>query len=281
MPGFGTKTQLLTEINVHLKRQLPFIEIKNPPLKLLIDTGANQSFLSPEAVAKYFRHVPMNYEPFAVTNLNCTTSNDHSIEIPSFKEFNQNSKLKFYVYKFHNVFDGLIGFQMLENLKASVDIGKKMLFTPNSKIPIQILNSGIRNLFEALVRAESTKIVKIPVSIENSEFFLPETKLNKCIIPPTVSVSKNGYALVEISNPTRNDIFVCLTSPLTIFPLHPNFEIHNFESVFPKNDEIASLIRTEHLNSEEKHCLLELCKKYTGRFYFCTICYRSPGASNQ
>lgn len=67
------------ELNFHIQRQLGYIQTSNPSLKFLIDTGANQSFISPEAVKKYFNHIPLNYDPFEVTNVYATSKNNYSI----------------------------------------------------------------------------------------------------------------------------------------------------------------------------------------------------------
>lgn len=251
-----------------MKRQLPYIEIKSPPLKLLIDSGANQSFLSPEIIEKYFKNIPLIFEPFSVTNLNCTTHNKYAIEIPTFPEFKENSVSKFYIYKFHNVFDGLIGYETLVKLKANVDFGNKLLQTPNCTIPLKILDSGIRNLFEALVRANSTKLVKLPVDTScNSDIFIPSILINKCLIPASITRSENGYAYAEITNPTSVDTIVCLVSPLKVMSIPNNFDLYNIETFSNKTSEIESMIRTEHLNSEQKYHIIELCKKYTDIFH--------------
>lgn len=91
--------------------------------------------------------------------------------------------------------------------------------------------------------------------------------IHKCIIPPTITVSKQGYAYVKITNPTNNDIVVCLTSPLKVLKLQEHFEVHNFETVSQKAQEVESMIRTEHLNEKEKVQLLGLCTKYADIFY--------------
>lgn len=52
--GLSKNNNIIDEINnVHLFHSLPFIQIENPPIKLLIDTGCCTSILRP-AVAKYF-----------------------------------------------------------------------------------------------------------------------------------------------------------------------------------------------------------------------------------
>lgn len=258
---------MITEINVHLKRQLPYIEIKEPPLKLLIDTGANQSFLSPEIIERHYKNYPLNFEPFTVTNLNCTTESNYTVELPSFPELNERSSSKFFIYKFHNVFDGLIGYETLEKLQAKVDLHNKILITPNAKVPIKILNSGTKTLFEALIRANSSKSVKIPVTINQGDIYVPRTYISKCYIPSTVTLAQSGYAQLVITNPTNSDAIVSLLSPLEAHTLHNNFEVLNIESTCNKTDNISSMLRTEHLNFEEKCNLLQLCENYSDVFY--------------
>lgn len=100
---------------MHSKKELPFIQISNPPLRFLIDAGANQSFISPEAVDKFYSHITRDYDPFEVTNSRVTSVHEYSISIPSFPELNEKKNMKLFIYKFHNYFDGLIGLDLLEN----------------------------------------------------------------------------------------------------------------------------------------------------------------------
>lgn len=45
----------LTEFYSLDSEELPYIEINNPPLKLLIDTGATKSFIATKIVQIYFK----------------------------------------------------------------------------------------------------------------------------------------------------------------------------------------------------------------------------------
>lgn len=44
-----------------------------------------------------------------------TTTKDFVAEIPAFNKFNTDNKTKFYLFKFHHLFDGLIGYDTLKN----------------------------------------------------------------------------------------------------------------------------------------------------------------------
>lgn len=258
----------MIQINTHSKRQLPYIQIQNPPMKLLIDTGANQSFLSPEVVKRFYPNYQKNYEPFSVTNVHCTTQHKFTIDLPLFEEFNTNEFCKFHIYKFHNVFDGLIGLDLLQKLKASVNLSTKQLITEHAKNPILMMESGVHNLFEAMVKSNSTNVLKLPVKAKNGEILIPETKINQCTLPALVTTANQGYALVEISNPTCNDIIISIDSPLKTIPLSNNFECYSFETPLPKPQNIESLLRTDHMNLEEKQKITKLCKEYSDIFYY-------------
>lgn len=98
----------------------------DPPLKFLLDTGANQSFISPEAVTKYFPGINLNYDPFIVTNIHASTMNQFSVTIPCFSEFRDANPIKLFVYKFHDYFDGLIGCDLLEQWQANIDLSNRV-----------------------------------------------------------------------------------------------------------------------------------------------------------
>lgn len=87
---------------------------------------------------RYYSHIPFNYDPFEVTNVHATTRSDYSITIPTFPEFCGTNDIKFFVYKFHNYFVGLIGLDLLEQWAAKIDLKDKLLYTQNAVNPIQM-----------------------------------------------------------------------------------------------------------------------------------------------
>ncbi|KAA5588229.1 hypothetical protein F3H15_36775, partial [Pseudomonas aeruginosa] len=156
--GFSREPPIKTvkiELNLQTQRHLPYLKIKNPPLNILIDTGANQSFISPKAVEKYYSNIPLKYDPFEVTNVHATSRNDFSITIPAFSEFNDAGPIKLFVYDFHKFFDGLIGLDLLTKWKSRIDLKDNLLITDNSTNPIEMFNSRNVNLYEDIVPANS------------------------------------------------------------------------------------------------------------------------------
>lgn len=102
---------------------IPYITIQTTKgeMKFLIDTGANKNYISPEHV-----NIENTKEEkgLKVTNINGTFQIKKSI---SFDPFSINKKIKFYVFKFHQFFDGLIGYESLRDLNAQLDIGKNKI----------------------------------------------------------------------------------------------------------------------------------------------------------
>lgn len=134
-------------------------------MKLLIDTGATKSFLNPEIAEKHF----LNYikkENFTISSIFQTTNRDQVAEIPAFEEFSTRENIKLYLLKFHNFFDGLIGYETLKKLKANIDLENSCLITSNSKLPL--LHYEIKNkcLLFARIEPYTVESFKIPVSID-------------------------------------------------------------------------------------------------------------------
>lgn len=90
-------------------------------MKFLVDTGANKNYLSPDHVNIENCKTETGIK---VTNIKGTHSINRSA---SFDPFQINKKLKFFIFKFHNFFDGLIGYESLRDLNAQIDIRKNTL----------------------------------------------------------------------------------------------------------------------------------------------------------
>lgn len=253
------------EINLQTQRQLPFIQIKNPPLKLLIDTGANQSFISPDAVTRFFPHVQWTYDPFEVTNVHATTRNDYSISLPNFREFNDNDNVTFFIYKFHNYFDGLIGLDLLNKWEANIDLKNNKLITRLASNPIQMYNSSNCNLYEDIIPANSSKLLRIPVNFHDGDVLIPEQTISNCHIKDCVTTVTNNRGLVEVTNNSQYDIVFSMDRPVSAELF--NIQCTRTEQPRDRANEVLSRLRTDHLNPEERANLQSLCAQYADVFY--------------
>ena len=252
------------------QRQLPFIQILNPPLRFLIDTGANQSFISPEAVDRYFNNVPLNFDPFEVTNVHATSRNNYSITIPCFLEFQEQENIKLFIYKFHDVFDGLIGLDLLEKWEAKIDLKDKVLITRSSANPISMYNSRNVNLYEDVIPAHSSKIVRVPINLHDGDAFVSEQIISNCSIRDCLTTVKDNRGFIEITNPTSHDLVFSMDRAVQAEAY--NIQCTSTERSCNKHtrsraDEVLSRLRTNHLNEEERINLETLCGKYADVFY--------------
>lgn len=110
--------------------------------------------------------------------------------------------MKFYLFKFHHFFDGLIGYETLKDLKVQLDLNNYKLKTPFSEIPLSHYEAKNKLLFFARIESKSIEQLNIPVSISNGQISLENTNIYNCFIPACITVSKNNYAPVEIHNNT-------------------------------------------------------------------------------
>lgn len=235
-------------------------------MKLLIDTGANQSFISPEAVEKYFSEYPLNFDPFEITNIHATTRNDYSITLPCFPEFNDSNSMKLFIYRFHDYFDGLIGLDLLNNWEARIDLKENQLLTRSATNPIRMYNSRNVNLYEDIIPARTSKVIRIPINTPDGDVFIPEQILCNCIVHNCVTTVVNSRGYLEIENPTQNDIIFSLNRPA-------HAQLFNTEcssttqQPSARTQDVISRLRTDHLNPEEKANLIALCSRYSDVFY--------------
>lgn len=242
-----------------------YIKISDPPLKLLLDTGANSSFLSPEAVENYYSHVPLNHDPFELTNVHATSKGNYSITLPCFKELGDPDDITLCVYKFHNYFDGLIGLDLLNKWEAKIDLKDRFLITRFAVNPLQMYDSKNVNLYEDIIPANSSKLIRVPIDTSDGEVLVHEQVICNCIIHECATTVRQNRGIIEIQNPTNSDIIVSLDRPAHAEIL--NTELIRSMPMSNRVENVKSRLRTDHLNPEEKANLIAICSKYADIFH--------------
>lgn len=253
--------------------KLPYIILPENNLKVLIDTGSSKSFVSDKIANKFYKDL-IKKDPFKISSAHGNSIQQYSTKIPCSKIFNLNNKLllKFHIFNFHKYFDCLLGLDNLIKLNAIIDLNNNLLITPSSKIKIEFLDlsknsTQINNYIT--VGPKSEQIIKIKTkNIKNGEIVIPYTKLNNLEIAECITKVINHEALCTIINPSENDITVDLSTPLLVENLEnydiTNSNINNFNAEnFKFNSE---LIRTDHMNDEEKFEIIKLIKQYQDIF---------------
>lgn len=188
-----------------------------------------------------------------VANFNPFPNSTHSYKMP------------FYIFKFHDFFDGLIGYESLQKINATIDTSSNTLKLPD--IDVQMFKKYPDNQTVNL-NANETRTIQVPIFNSNSDFLLEEDLL----IQPSVFIHagiyhcENNSAHVLVTNQSEDDISFT-------FP-DINLELNNFdecETPLDRSDfidpHLIKQIRSEHLNREEKKNLFRVLSKYKHVFH--------------
>ena len=173
--------------------------------------------------------------------------------------------MKLFIYHFHDYFDGLIGLDLLTSWEARIDLKECCLITRTASNPIIMYDSRNVNLYEDVIPAKTSKIVRIPINTMDGDVFIKEQVICNCMVHECITTVLNNRGYIEIENPTLNDIIISLDHPVCA-------EILNIECTRPQQPservhDVISRLRTNHLNPEEKANLVALCSRYSDVFY--------------
>lgn len=243
---------------------LPYIVIQSPKfgeIKLLIDTGANKNYISPKLVPYNSIRLGAQHK---ITNISGTFSVDKFTYFNPFVNFNKNlPSQKFFLFDFHNFFQGLIGYESLKSLRAVIDTAKDTLRIGSIEVPLHKKFPETIN-----INANETKAIFMPTSVSDGDFlFGNEVKLLKNVhILAGLYTSKNHRAEILIHNFSNESQEVSLGDVL-------NVELNNFEVTSPqksdsnKTESLNQHIRMDHLNSEERTELTKVLGKFQDVFH--------------
>lgn len=221
-------------------------------MKFLIDTGANKNYISPE-------HVNIENcrteNGIRVTNISGTHIINKSA---SFDPFQIKKKLKFYIFKFHKFFDGLIGYESLRDLNAQIDIRNNSLKIGRKTIKMQkkFPEEQAININEQEFQYIALKTKK------NGDFIIAnEKKYNSFTILPGIYRSSNNKAFVAIQNFSKSSQEINSSEiemdedpfDLTELPKQINMTNYTF--------------RDDHMNREEKQALETVIDQYRDVLY--------------
>lgn len=158
---------------------------------------------------------------------------------------------------------------MLKQLNAQIDLSNGLITTPSSTNKILFkpnLSSGLH-----IIKANCKQILKLPTDIQDNDIILPEIKIqNKFIIPSGVYTARNWHIQAPVINLTNTDQKFLIDQPLKVDLFHHDIIECNLKQTYENEQQYVSidkLIRTDHLNNEEKQSIIHLCKKYEDVFF--------------
>lgn len=208
---------------------------------------------------KYFQNFLFN-KPFSVKSLNQVVTSDENISYPILKEFGVNSNINFHVLDWHEYFDALLGSEDLRKLGAKINYNDQTLQFGSIKIPF-FIELNPKN-FQPL-KQNFRNYLNIPVNIDDGPVIIPEMYVNNVYIPESIANSKNGFCIIPFDN--ENEIEVNFHQQIKVQPI--TSVAFDEPEYYSSHLDFTKIIRTEHLNVEEKFKIISLCKQYKDIFY--------------
>lgn len=240
--------------------RLPFITIPSIGLKVLIDSGASDSIMNPGPAYNNFKNYIFQ-KPFTIKSLNQTITNDENISYPILQEFGINHLVDFHILKWHDRFDALLGSDDFHKLGVKIDYGTQTLEIGQTRIPFFMeLNPANFKPFTQTAK----RSIKVPVNIEQGQVLIHETEIGDIVIPESISYAEKGICTIPLEEERK--VNVNFYAQLDVEPL-TNFETNNFQNKSTHTN-IENVLRTEHLNPEERIKIINVCKQYKDIFFF-------------
>lgn len=220
-------------------------------MKFLIDTGANKNYICPEHVN--FENCKEEFG-ISVNNIKGSYKINKSA---SFDVFGIGKKVKFYVYRFHKFFDGLIGYETLRELKAQLNIRTNSLQVGRKTFS---LKKKFSNDCKINLTEQEFQFINVKTK-QNGDFVIEKEKhFNNYTILPGLYSSTNNTAYIAIQNHSKAELEININE---IELENRDFEITKIpiekDGSICKNDKTPLYtIRDEHMNQEEKKALTKI-----------------------
>lgn len=153
-------------------------------------------------------------------------------------------------------------------------MSNNLLITKNASIPLNFKPNFTSQRY--IVPPRSKQIVKLPVDVETGDIYIKSIKVTpELIISEGLYAALDWHAMIEIANTSNLEQSLFLEHPLRaeclsrnyeqINNLNVNYEAENWNSSMSKD--IIELLRTSHLNPEEKKELFKVCREYDDIFH--------------
>lgn len=188
------------------------------------------------------------------------------MELNPFDGIPQTRNLQFLIYEFHDFFDGLIGYESLNNLRAAISVHSNTLHLPSTNI---VMQKKFPDAYKFQLHANETRVIELPTLEEEGEFLLSKDIIfeNEAFIHSGLYRAENFKVKLMVTNTTNR--------ATEIEVLKGSIEKNNFETGCPENtatelrsrSNLFDQLRLDHLNQEERVGLIKLISDYQGIFH--------------
>lgn len=205
--------------------------------------------------------------------------------IPIFPTFKIKDAHKFYLFDFSPNFDGLLGFDFLKHINASINFKEFVLQTPNVILPLYNASDAPKNQgksfkpYEITIPPRTSQKVKIPVNEPSGIGILNYTNFGKAEMPECLVDIIDFNALTIITNTSENPVKITFTDPFSIELINEDIlkkkiDLNCIEKMDVEEYELDELqkenlnkLRLNHCNEEEFEAIYNLCYEFRDIFY--------------
>lgn len=199
----------------------------------------------------------------------------YKAKIPAFKELQTKEEIEFTLYPFSDYFDGIIGLDELRKLKLQMDFTNQILYNDKIKIPFKYREEHTQTHMKIEIPPYQTINKLFYVNKREGNILIPEQNLCGLYIPETLTYAENFRARFEIQNNTDQALCVEIRTHFDVALYDPEqFEMYHIEDALPsypnqinQHKTLNDLIRTSHMNEEERDEILKLINKFPDIFH--------------
>lgn len=215
--------------------------------------------ISPDVIQKYF---PNNiyFENLEIKTASGNIPINKYALIPCFRELRSNGYLKMIILKFHKFYDGIIGLDDLRSMQFNLNLSKAVLYRDSYELPMYYQKIDSFNM-----PGKSKVLKKVLVNYVEGDVLIEGIMQDEIYVPSCITTVNKGEAIIEVQN-WSNDEQSFKMNTISAIPLE-NFHIFQYQvNDVETIDRLNGMIRTDHLNQEEKSEILKLCKHYKDLF---------------
>lgn len=193
-----------------------------------------------------------------------TTHHYYILEIPSLHTFQAPDQYhKFNIVDFSEKYQGIVGTKLLKQMEAIINLRDGFLETSFTKIPLHFDNPRI------ILEPRQRKIIKLPVDRNFQEIYINHQEIAPGVeIPENITIAKDYQAITEVTNFNDYPMEIAFDKPINTTVYEEISDERNHFRIPPnivrriQRENIESKLRLNHLNSEEKKMIKNLCLEY-------------------
>lgn len=245
--------------------------VNNKELNFLVDTGAAISIIKSDTL----KNLPNLDRKEESHGIQVCGIGEEKFEIKEYVILNVFNKYthNFYVININIPFDGILGIDFLKKYNAEINLANAKLKLQN-KVPMPNKSNDIRErepFSKITIKSRTEQIIPILIkNVKNGDCIIEQQELdNKLLIPNALVSVKNYVAYTSCINKGLKPIEYEAYRELEGFPVELEEISINTINYEPKNrtEKVVNQIRTDHMNSEEKRNILNICKDFKDIFH--------------